>query len=346
MGTFTTRVTEALGIEHPIVQGGMAGVGIAELASAVSNAGGLGILTGLTQPTPDDLGAEIERCRAMTTKAFGVNLTVFPTTRSPDYGAYARAIVEGGVRIAETAGPGSKEVWPILKEGGVTVIHKATSVRHSVSAEKRGVDIISIDSFECAGHPGEDDVPGLVLIPRAADELELPLIASGGFADGRGLVAALSLGADAINMGTRFCATQEAPIHPNVKQAYLDNDELGTNLIFRSLHNTARVGKSAVSDEVVRRLAEPGARFRDVADLVAGKAGADLLTTGDLSKGIFWASLAQGLIHDLPTVAELIDRIIAEADAVIAERLAGLRSSSQGARRPAPAPRRVNGGRR
>lgn len=324
MGTFTTRVTEVLGIEHPIVQGGMANVGVAELASAVSNAGALGILTGLTQPTPDALVAEIERCREMTTKPFGVNLTVFPTTRSPDYGAYARAIVESGVRIVETAGPGSKDIWPILKEGDVTVIHKATSVRHSITAERRGVDLISIDGFECAGHPGEDDVPGLVLIPVAADQLEVPLIASGGFADGRGLVAALALGADAINMGTRFCATQEAPIHPNVKQAYVENDELGTNLIFRSLHNTARVGKSEVSDEVVRRLGEPNASFRDVADLVAGRAGAELLATGDLSKGIFWASLAQGLIRDVPTVAELIDRIIAEADEIVGIRLAGL----------------------
>lgn len=331
MGTFTTRVTEALGIEHPIVQGGMAGVGLAELASAVSNAGCLGILTGLTQRTPDALAAEIERCRSMTSGPFGVNLTVFPTTRSPDYGAYARTIVEAGVGIAETAGPGSAEVWPILKEGGVTVIHKATSVRHSLSAEKRGVDIISIDGFECAGHPGEDDVPGLVLIPRAADELSVPLIASGGFADGRGLVAALALGADGINMGTRFCATQEAPIHPNVKQAYLENDERGTNLIFRSLHNTARVAKSAVSDEVVRRLSVPGATFRDVAELVSGDAGARVLAEGDLGTGIYWASLAQGLIHDVPTVAALIERIISEAEAVVGDRLAGLLTASSGA---------------
>jgi nitronate monooxygenase len=327
MGTFTTRVTETLGIEHPIVQGGMAIVGVAELASAVSNAGGLGIITGLTFPTPDDLAAEIERCAAMTSEPFGVNLTVFPTTRSPDYGAYARTIVESGVRVAETAGPGSKDVWPILKDAGVTVIHKATSVRHSQSAERRGVDVISIDGFECAGHPGEDDIPGLVLIPCAADAISLPLIASGGFADGRGLAAALSLGADAINMGTRFCATHEAPIHPDVKQAYLDNDERGTNLIFRSLHNTARVAKSDVSDEVVRRLQQPDASFRDVADLVAGKAGAELLRTGDMSKGIYWASLAQGLIHDLPSVAELIERIVAEADAIVT-RLEGLRSTT------------------
>ncbi|HVX18249.1 MAG TPA: nitronate monooxygenase family protein [Acidimicrobiales bacterium] len=326
MGKFTTRVTEALGIEHPIVQGGMAIVGVAELASAVSNAGGLGILTGLTHPTPDHLAAEIERCRSMTDKPFGVNLTVFPTTKSPDYAAYARAIVEGGVPIAETAGPGSKDVWPIFKEAGVVVIHKATSVRHSLSAERRGVDVISIDGFECAGHPGEDDVPGLVLIPCAADQLGLPLIASGGFADGRGLAAALSLGADGINMGTRFCATREAPIHPDLKQVYLDADELGTNLIFRSLHNTARVGKSDVSDEVVRRLNEQGASFRDVAELVAGTSGAEVIHTGDLSRGIYWASLAQGLIHDIPTVAELIDRIVTDADEIITKRLAGLRS--------------------
>ena len=326
---FSTRITELLGIEHPIVQGGMQGVGVAELASAVSNAGGLGILTGLTQPTPEALAEEIARCRAMTSRPFGVNLTVFPTRNSPDYLAYARAIVESDVPVVETAG--TKELWPIwelLKEGGVRVIHKCTSVRHSVSAEARGVDAISIDGFECAGHPGEDDIPGLVLIPCVADAVGIPTIASGGFADGRGLVAALALGADGINMGTRFCATQEAPIHPRVKQAYVDNDERGTNLIFRSLHNTARVAKSPVSDEVVRRLAEPGSGFKDVAELVRGDKGRELLATGDLSLGIYWASIAQGLIHDLPTVAELIERIMADAERIVGERLSGLRAGS------------------
>jgi NAD(P)H-dependent flavin oxidoreductase YrpB (nitropropane dioxygenase family) len=329
VSTFTTRVTEVLGIEHPIVQGGMASVGVAELASAVSNAGGLGILTGLSQATPDLLAAEIERTRSMTDKPFGVNLTIFPTTRSPDYEAYARAIVESGVTILETAGtPAVRPIWEIAKEHGVTIIHKCTAVRHAVSAEQRGVDIISIDGFECAGHPGEDDIPGLILIPCTADKVSIPIIASGGFADGRGLVAALSLGAEGINMGTRFCATVEAPVHDNVKQAYLDADERGTNLIFRSLHNTARVGKSPVSDEVVRRLQAPEARFRDVAELVGGAEGAKLLKTGDLSLGIYWASVAQGLIHDIPTCQDLIERIVAEADAIVRDRLSAFHTGS------------------
>ena len=322
---FKTRITELLGIEHPIVQGGMQGVGVAELAAAVSNAGGLGLLTGLTQPSPDALRAEIARCRSMTDKPFGVNMTVFPTMNSPDYKAYAKAIVDAGVKIVETAGtPAVAEVWEVLKPAGVKIIHKCTAVRHAVSAERKGVDAISIDGFECAGHPGEDDIPGLILIPAAADKVSIPMLASGGFGDGRGLVAALALGADGINMGTRFCATQEAKIHPNVKQAYVDNDERGTNLIFRSLKNTARVGKSAVSDEVVRRLSVPGARFGDVAELVAGVKGRDLLETGDLSQGIFWAGMVQGLIHDIPTVKDLIDRIIAEAEGIVGRRLAGM----------------------
>jgi NADH:quinone reductase (non-electrogenic) len=319
---FTTKMTKLLEIEHPIVQGGMQGVGVAELASAVSNAGGLGILTGLTQPTPEALRAEIERCRAMTAKPFAVNLTVFPTRNSPDYLAYAKAIVDGGVSIVETAGtPAVAEIWAYLKEHGVRTIHKCTSVRHAVSAQRKGVDGISIDGFECAGHPGEDDIPGLILVPCAADKVTIPMIASGGFADGRGLVAALALGADGINMGTRFCATVEAPIHANVKQAYVDNDERATNLIFRSLHNTARVAKSEVSDEVVRRLAEPNATFADVAELVRGDKGRDLLETGDLTQGIYWASMSQGLIHDIPTAKELIDRIISEAEAIVNDRL-------------------------
>lgn len=321
-----TRITEMLEIEHPIVQGGMQGVGVAELAAAVSNAGGLGILTALTQPTPDALRLEIDRCRSMTAKPFGVNLTVFPTVNSPDYKAYAQAIIDGGVRVVETAGtPAVQEIWEMLKPHGIRILHKCTSVRHAVSAERRGVDAISIDGFECAGHPGEDDIPGLILIPCAADQVSIPMIASGGFGDGRGLVAALALGAEGINMGTRFCATEEAKIHPNVKQAYVDNDERGTNLIFRSLKNTARVGKSPVSDEVVKRLAAPGARFSDVAELVNGKAGRELLETGDLSKGIYWASMVQGLIHDIPSCKVLIDRIMSEAEAILDERLARLR---------------------
>ncbi|WP_439621200.1 NAD(P)H-dependent flavin oxidoreductase [Hyphomonas sp.] len=322
---FKTRITELLDIEHPIVQGGMQSVGVAELASAVSNAGGLGLLTALTQPSPQALREEIERCRSMTDKPFGVNLTVFPTMNSPDYAGYVKAIIDGGITIVETAGTSAvAEFWEMMKPHGIRILHKCTSVRHSVSAERKGVDAISIDGFECAGHPGEDDVPGLVLIPCAADQVKIPMIASGGFGDGRGLVAALALGAEGINMGTRFCATMEAQIHPNVKQAYVDNDERGTHLIFRNFRNTARVGKSEVSDEVVRRLDQPDAKFRDVAELVAGTAGRELLQTGDLTKGVFWASMVQGLIHDIPTVQELIDRIIGEADAILDKRLAGM----------------------
>ena len=321
---FKTRITEMLGIEHPIVQGGMQGVGTADLASAVSNAGGLGILTALTQPTPAALSAEIERCRSMTDKPFGVNMTVFPTINAPDYKAYAQAIIDSGVKAVETAGtPAVREIWEMLKPHGITVLHKCTAVRHAVSAEKAGCDIISIDGFECAGHPGEDDIPGLILIPAAADKVKIPLLASGGFGDGRGLAAALALGAEGINMGTRFCATVEAPIHDNIKQAYVDNDERGSVLIFRSLKNTARVGRSAVSEEVARRLAQPGATFSDVQELVAGAAGREMLETGDLSKGIFWAGMIQGLIHDIPTCEVLIKRIVADAEAIIKGRLAG-----------------------
>jgi nitronate monooxygenase len=324
---FNTRITEMLGIEHPIVQGGMQAVGTADMASAVSNAGGLGIITALTQPSPQALRDEIERCRSLTDKPFGVNLTVFPTINSPDYNAYADAVVESGVKIMETAGtPAVREIWARVKPHGVTILHKCTAVRHALSAEKAGCDIISIDGFECAGHPGEDDIPGLILIPAAADKVKIPMLASGGFGDGRGLVAALSLGAEGINMGTRFCATKEAPVHDNVKQAYLDNDERGSFLIFRNFKNTARVGKSPVSEEVVRRLAEPDAKFSDVQELVAGTAGRELLKTGDLSKGVFWAGMIQGLIHDIPTCQQLIDRIISEAEAILDQRLAGFRT--------------------
>ena len=322
---FKTRITELLEIEHPIVQGGMMNVGYAELASAVSNAGGLGIITALTQPSPEALREEIERTRSMTSKPFGVNMTVFPTINAPDYKAYAQAIIDGGVKIVETAGtPAVREIWEQLKPHGIRILHKCTAVRHAVSAERNGVDVISIDGFECAGHPGEDDIPGLILIPAAADKVSIPMLASGGFGDGRGLVAALALGADGINMGTRFCAVKEAPIHDNVKQAYIDNDERGTHLIFRSFKNTARVGKSEVSDEVARRLAQPGAQFSDVAELVAGVKGKELLETGDLGKGVFWAGMVQGLIHDIPTCQELIDRIIGDAEAIVKNRLAGM----------------------
>lgn len=322
---FKTRITELLEIEHPIVQGGMMNVGFAEMASAVSNAGGLGIITALSQPSPEALRDEIERARSMTAKPFGVNMTVFPTINSPDYKAYAQAIIDGGIKIVETAGtPAVREIWEQLKPHGIKILHKCTAVRHAVSAEKAGVDVISIDGFECAGHPGEDDIPGLILIPVAADKVKIPMLASGGFGDGRGLAAALSLGADGINMGTRFCATKEAPIHDNVKQAYVDNDERGSFLIFRSFKNTARVGKSPVSEEVVRRLAKPEAKFEDVRELVAGTAGKELLETGDLSKGVFWAGMVQGLIHDIPTCEELISRIVADAEAIVRGRMTGM----------------------
>jgi len=281
-------------------------------------AGGLGILTALTQPTPAALAEEIERCRAMTAKPFGVNITVFPTIDPPDYQGYAQAIIDGGVRIVETAGTTAvREIWEMLKPHGVVILHKCTAVRHALSAERAGCDVISIDGFECAGHPGEDDVPGLVLIPAAADKVKIPMLASGGFGDGRGLVAALALGADGINMGTRFCATADAPIHANIKQAYIDNDERGSLLIFRSLKNTARVGRSSVSEEVARRLSQPGATFADVQELVAGTAGREMLKTGDLTSGVFWAGMVQGLIHDLPTCRELIDRVIADAEKIV-----------------------------
>jgi NADH:quinone reductase (non-electrogenic) len=322
-----TRITELLGIERPIVQGGMQSVGRAPLAAAVSNAGGLGILTALTQPTPTALREEIARCRSMTDKPFGINLTVLPSMNPPDYAAYSQAIIDSGIKIVETAGtPAIVEYWTMFKAAGLKIVHKCTSVRHALSAERKGVDAISIDGFECAGHPGEDDIPGLILIPAAADKLKIPMLASGGFGDGRGLVAALALGADGINMGTRFCATVEAQIHDNVKQAYIANDERGTNLIFRKLHNTARVGKSAISDEVVRRLEQPGAKFEDVADLVSGSKGRVVLETGDLSVGVFWAGQVQGLIHDIPTCRELLDRIMAQADSIIQSRLASMQA--------------------
>ena len=316
-----TRITELLKIDRPIVQGGLQNVGVAELASAVSNAGGFGMLTALTQPSPDALALEIERCKSMTDKPFGVNLTVFPTIKPLDYNAYAQVCVDSGIEIVETAGSAAvRDVWEIFKRADIKIIHKCTSVRHALSAEKKGVDVISIDGFECAGHPGEDDIPGLILIPAAADKVKIPMIASGGFGDGRGLVAALALGAEGINMGTRFCATKESPIHQNVKNKYVENDERGTNLIFRNFRNTARVGKSDVSDEVVKRLAKPGAKFEDVAKLVSGAAGKQVLQSGDLSGGMFWAGMVQGLIHDIPSVQELMDQIMDEANDILSVR--------------------------
>jgi len=319
-----TRFTELFGIEHPIVQGGMMWVGRAELASAVSSAGGLGMLTALTQPTPDDLRREIDRCRSMTDKPFGVNLTILPSVSPPPYAEYRRAIIESGIRIVETAGHKPQEHVEDFKSHGVRVIHKCTAVRHALSAERMGVDAISIDGFECAGHPGEDDIPGLILIPAAANKLKIPMLASGGFGDGRGLAAALALGADGINMGTRFCATIEAPIHDRVKQFLVGNDERATNLIFRRFHNTGRVAKSSVSDRVVEISANPEAVFEDVRSLVSGARGRVALETGDLDAGLIWAGQVQGLINDVPTCAELIARIASEAEAIISDRLSAM----------------------
>lgn len=318
-----TRFTELCGIEHPIVQGGMMWVGRAELASAVSNAGGLGILTALTQPTPDDLRREIDRCRTMTDKPFGVNLTILPSVNPPPYAEYRQAIIDSGVKIVETAGHKPQEHVDDFKAHGIIVVHKCTAVRHALSAQRMGVDAISIDGFECAGHPGEDDIPGLILIPAAADKLSIPMIASGGFGDGRGLAAALALGAEGINMGTRFCATVEAPIHQNVKQFLVDNDERGTNLIFRKFKNTGRVAKNSVSDEVVEISLREGSVFPDIQPLVSGAKGRVALETGDLDAGLIWAGQIQGLIHDIPTCQDLITRIVDDATAIIQHRLAG-----------------------
>ncbi|NWG52642.1 MAG: nitronate monooxygenase [Hydrogenophilaceae bacterium] len=317
-----TRFTETFGIEHPIVQGGMQWVGRAELTSAVANAGALGFLTALTQPTPEALANEIRRCREMTDKPFGVNLTILPAINPPPYAEYRRAIIESGIKIVETAGYKPQEHVDDFKANGVKVIHKCTSVRHGVSSVRYGVDAISIDGFECAGHPGEDDVGGLILIPCAADKIKIPMIASGGFGDARGLVAALALGADGVNMGTRFCATKEAPLHENFKRRMVENDERATDLIFRTMHNTARVAKNKISQEVVA-LEKGGAKFEDVRHLVAGTRGREGLESGDIDAGIWSAGQVQGLIHDIPSVKELIDRIISEAEEIIKGRLAG-----------------------
>ena len=316
-----TRITDLLGIEHPVVQGGMMWVGRAELAAAVSNAGGLGILTALTQPTPNDLRREIERCRSMTDKPVGVNLTILPSVSPPPYADYRRAIIDMCVTIVETAGHRPQEHVEHFKAHGITVIHKCTAVRHALSAERMGVDAISIDGFECAGHPGEDDIPGLVLIPAAADKVRVPMLASGGFGDGRGLAAALALGADGINMGTRFCATVEAPIHDAVKQFIVANDERATNLIFRRFHNTGRVAKTSVSDRVVDLSNRPDTTFEDIRPLVSGAKGRIALETGDLDAGLIWAGQIQGLIHDIPTCRDLVARIVRDAERIITSRL-------------------------
>jgi nitronate monooxygenase len=318
-----TRFTELFGVDHPIAQGGMQWVGRAGLVSAVANAGALGFITALTQPTPEDLTKEIARCRDLTDKPFGVNLTILPAIKPPPYAEYRAAIIESGIKIVETAGYKPQEHVDEFRKYGIKVIHKCTSVRHGLSAERMGVDALSIDGFECAGHPGEDDVPGLILIPAAADKIKIPMIASGGFGDARGLVAALALGADGINMGTRFMATAESPIHENVKQQMVVNDERATDLIFRTMRNTARVAKNAISQQVLA-LEGRGAKFEEVRELVAGSRGKVVYETGDPDHGIWSAGQVQGLIHDVPTCAELIHRIVAEAEAIIRGRLEGM----------------------
>ena len=320
-----TRITEMFGIEHPIIQGGMHYVGFAELAAAVSNAGGLGIITGLTQKTPQDLAREIARCRAMTDKPFGVNLTFLPIVTSPDYPGYISAILDGGVKVVETAGRNPQEHLPRLQQAGVKVIHKCTSVRHSLKAEAIGCDAVSVDGFECGGHPGEDDIPNMILLPRAADELKIPFVASGGMADARSLVAALALGADGMNMGTRFIATKEAPVHDKVKQAIVAASELDTRLIMRSLRNTERV----LNNGAVERLMEKEKTlcskltFADILHEVAG-VYPKVMLEGEVEAGAWSCGMVAGLIHDIPTCKELIDRIMREADALIRGSLEGM----------------------
>ena len=324
-----TRITELLGIERPIIQGGMHYVGLAELTSAVSNAGGLGIITALTQPTPAALAAEIARCRSMTDKPFGVNLTFLPVRTPPDYAGYIRAIIEGGVKIVETAGTNPQQWMPLLKEAGIKVIHKCTAVRHALKAQDIGCDAVSVDGFECGGHPGEDDVPNLILLPRAAEELKIPFIASGGMADARSLVAALALGADGINMGTRFIATREAPVHENVKQAILAATELDTRLVMRPLRNTERVLVNKGVERLLEKERELGATIT-FADIVSEVGGVypKVMQNGELNAGAWSCGMVAGLIHDIPTVRELMDRIMSEAEHIVSQRLADIFASA------------------
>jgi NAD(P)H-dependent flavin oxidoreductase YrpB (nitropropane dioxygenase family) len=316
-----TRFTEMFKIKHPIIQGGMQWVGRAELVAAVANAGGLGFITALTQPSASALRAEIERCQAMTDKPFGVNLTILPTIHPPPYAEYRNVIIESGVTIVETAGYKPQEHIDDLKSHGIKLIHKCTAVRHALSAERMGVDAISIDGFECAGHPGEDDIPGLVLIPATVDKVKIPVIASGGFSDARGLVAALALGAEGVNMGTRFMCTVESPIHQKVKEKIVENDERGTELILRTLKNTSRVARNSVSEKVVTIEKRGQAVFEDVRELVAGSRGRRVFETGDAESGVWTLGMVQGLIHDIPTCSELIHRIVGEAEELITGRL-------------------------
>lgn len=317
-----TRITELFGIRHPIVQGGMHFVGLAEMAAAVSNAGGLGIITGLTQGTPEKLANEIARCRDMTDKPIGVNLTFLPSVTPPDYPGLVKAIIDADIKIVETAGNNPSQWLPILKENGVKVIHKCTSVRHALKAQSIGCDAVSVDGFECGGHPGEDDIPNFILLPRAADELEIPFIASGGMADARSLVGALAMGAEGMNMGTRFIATKEAPVHENVKQALVAASELDTRLVMRPLRNTERVLTNPAVERLLAKEREMGAalKFEDIAAEVAG-VYPRVMQNGDMDAGAWSCGMVAGLIYDIPTVQELIDRIMSEAEAIIRGRL-------------------------
>lgn len=318
-----TRITELFGIEHPIIQGGMHYVGFAELAAAVSNAGGLGTITGLTQPTAKDLANEIARCHDMTDKPFAVNLTFLPSLATPDYPGYVKAIIDGGVRIVETAGRDPSPVLPALRDAGIKVIHKCTSVRHSLKAQSIGCDAVSVDGFECGGHPGEDDIPNFILLPRAAEELEIPFVASGGMADGRSLVGALAMGAEGMNMGTRFIATREAPVHDNVKQALVAASELDTRLVMRPLRNTERVLVNAATERLLEKEKQlgDGIKFEDILEEVAGGVYPKVMQDGNMDAGVWSCGMVAGLIHDVPTCQELIDRIMAEATGIIRERL-------------------------
>lgn len=320
-----TRMTEIMGTQYPIMQGGMQWVGRAELASAVSNAGALGTLTALTQPTPEDLGNEIARCREMTDKPFAVNLTILPTITPMPYDEYAQAIAEGGVKVVETAGRSPEQFIPMFKENGIKVIHKCTAIRHALTAQRIGCDAVSVDGVECAGHPGEDDVTNFILLPLAAKALDIPFLASGGIGDGRGMAAAMALGADGINMGTRFMATQEAPVHDNVKQAMVAGTERDTAHIFRSLRNTARVYKNSVAKQVLEIEARPGdTDFNDLKDLVAGAKGRAVFETGDMEHGIWTAGMVMGMIDSIPTCDELVQSIARECEEIIKSRLVGM----------------------
>ena len=321
-----TRITDLFGIEHPVIQGGMQWVGYAELVSAVSNAGALGILTALTQPSPEDLAKEIERTRGMTDKPFGVNLTVLPTINPPPYEEYAQAIVGSGIKIVETAGRSPEPFMELFKEYDVKVIHKCTSVRHALKAQSVGVSAITIDGFECAGHPGEDDIPSLVLLPQAAEALDVPVAGCGGFSDAKSMVAALALGGEAIVMGTRFMATKEAGIHQNVKEKMTEADELSTNLMFRTMHNTARVFKNSVSDQVVEIESSGSATFEDVKDLVAGQRGRVVFEEGDLEHGIWSAGISVARVKDVPTCKEMVSRLVSEAEEIIDGRLQSVKA--------------------